>query len=555
METREDLERQLLVADKAARDGNAQAAKDAKQILASLDAMGSQPAPKPKGMSFMDAVREANRPQSVADVVRGTSGKPTLARYLQARGPQANPIERGVLGFGKSLANTGTNIGELAGIYPKGTAKKLREAYAPTLDHGAGTVGQVVGDVVQLASPARLAGRVTKAKGVLGGLARTGAQAGVGAGYGALTSEDRASGAKYGAAFGALGQLPGEVLAAGGARLAQPVKQAAKFLQGQGVRVLPAQLMREGPLRSVTNFFAKLPFAGESAAVRKQSEELTSAFSRTFGENAPEVSEALFTQAEKRLGDGFNRILGGRTFELGPEFASQGARIVNAAGPMGKKTQKIIGAHLDDAIARGEGGGIINGEVYKALRKDLAAAIKSQSGPSGAAGAKEGLIQLRTLLDRRVAANLRKVDVKLADDLVEHQRAWANMKVAEEAFESAGGLRGQLPADVMRRLTGPKKVASNELRGLAKSAEIIGAGRPAPGNATLPGMASGFGAAGGGYGVGAGIISAPTAAGIAAGAIGAGRIANASAARLNQLSQLLPAPVTAAAPKPKERKK
>lgn len=112
-----------------------------------------------------------------------------------------------------------------------------------------------------------------------------------------------------------------------GAKIAGDVspEAAALYLRAQqlGIPVNAAQLSDSKFLKTLASMVESMPLTGATKSRTTQQEAFNRAVTRTFGENAPKVTNDLYDAARNRLGREFERLSTRNEFKVTPEVMSK----------------------------------------------------------------------------------------------------------------------------------------------------------------------------------------------------------------------------------------
>lgn len=401
-------------------------------------------------------------------------------------------FEKVAAGFGKSIYDTGRGIGQLFGAVSQEDVDRARELDAPLMNTKAGLGGNIAGQAAQIAVPIP-AGAAIKATSwagrgapLVGAAARGGA---FGASQGVGTGESRLGNAAETAAWGAGGQA----VASGAGALARgmkgsitaPVRESLDVLGRAGVPVHASQVVPSKFVKNAASALSYAPLSGAGKAAAKQQEGFNRAVGRTFGADAPALSDDVMKSAKDAISQEYERVFSTKAVKLDDQAISQMAQLESSLVKRLPRDQAaVVKANIDDLMANSDNG-VIPGRVYQALRGEL--------GGEGAAG--KALKELRGILDN---AAFRSVGAKDAAALKAANAKWANMRTAEKSLQqSQGGAAGNIRPASLYPLV--RKGSTQEMRQLAKAGQNV-LKDPIPDSGTAGRMAvyAGLGGLGGG---------------------------------------------------------
>jgi hypothetical protein len=441
MATQEQLEQALRNAAAKARSGDERAATAARRFAAELKAM-----------------RQPRQSKTVEELTPGLSTNPTAGNSF---------AQNALIGIGKSFADTGRGLAQLAGRGPSmQEVDAIRQLEAPLMQTGGGVVGNIAGQLAQAAVPvgggARLASYAGRAAPFISAAARGAAFAGA---QNVGTEESRLANTAAGGALGAAGQG----IASGAARLAQKAKAAVNpeilrsigLARDAGIPLNAAQVTTSAPIRIAQAVSRNLPLSGAASSANAQQQAFNRAVARSFGADAPVLGDDVMRGARRALGSQFDDIYSRNTVEITPEVARRMAQIEaeaardltgEQAGIVSRQFQRI----LDDAAD-----GPMTGERYKSLR---AALKKLEDGGNTGSRVKE----LRQALDDAAAQSVGPDD---AARLAKIRGQYANLRVAEDSLKQVSGAAGNIrPASLFPLL---RNGSTREMRDLAKIGQNV----------------------------------------------------------------------------------
>lgn len=294
-------------------------------------------------------------------------------------------------GVGKSVADTGRGISQLFGQTSQQEVDEAAARDKALMNTGAGMAGDVGGQVLQLALPGAGAAKVAKAAGatkLLGGgaggaIARAGAGSGAFAGtQPVLTGESRGTNMLMGAGAGAAGQG----VVSGLSALAQPAKAAlspavaalAAKAEAMGIPVNVAQLSDSKFVKTLASTLERLPFTGAGASRTAQQQAFNRSVSRTFGEDAPNITQEVYASAKKRIGGDFERLSSQNKLSLDPKLIENLVKLEDDARKFGNNdTAKAVKAAFDELLSKADADGLIPGKAYQSLDSKLGKLTKT----------------------------------------------------------------------------------------------------------------------------------------------------------------------------------
>jgi len=487
-----------------------------------------------------------------------------------AAGPQYSPTDgnsfgqNAMLAYGKSGVDTARGIGQAFGFGSRQDVDEARRLDAPLMATGGGKVGNIVGQVHQMAALPEVRGLQVLGKAapyvnaaIHGGLF-SGAQ-GVGEG------ESRGVNTVVGAGLGAGGQVLAKVAGAAASKAKvignDVVQESIQLAKRAGIPLHLSQVTNSKALKTVSSALNYLPFSGAGKAGKAQQEAFNAAVGRSFGTDAPVLSDSVMTAARQKLNNEFTSIFQHAKIPAMPavlrnmvaiEQKAQDDLVDVDAGLVTKQFQKIINKLQN---------GNLTGDQYQALRTSLGEA---------ASGTKAGkfIKLLRSELDGMAKAAIGPAD---AARLTKAHGQWANMRTTEKALQQVEGAKGNVKPSSLWSLV--RNGSTKEFRKLAQIGQNV-LKDPIPDSGTAArdlvyrGLGLGGGAAGAASALGMLMPAAKLAAtGVtaarflnsrtAAKVLGEGRPAGALAKLLQPAPRVLPllSPAAAAAAEREKKKK
>lgn len=293
---------------------------------------------------------------------------------------------------------------------------------------GAGTVGEIAGNVIPAAATAVIPGANTLTGAALTGAALNALQP-------LASGESRLWEGVKGAGLGLVGQ--GVANVAG--RIVKPVQNVqtpsdsilAQKARDMGLNLNAAQETGSKPLRWVDSALDNLPFTAEKQSALKADQR--AAWQRALlaktGENADNASTEVLGRAYERIGQTFNDLSSRTNVNLGNDFLDAIANIEAKKTPFSKGVDSVISDALDLA-AKGK----ITGSEYQNVRTSLTNASKGawQSNPELG----QALKSLRTALDDAAESSLSAADKALWGEARSQYQA---LKTIQKATDTATG--------------------------------------------------------------------------------------------------------------------
>lgn len=394
-----------------------------------------------------------------------------------------------------------------------------RKLDAPLMDTAAGIGGNVAGQIAQMAIPGGgVSTRLGRAAPFVESALRSGAFA---AAQPLTEDQSRGKEAGKGAAWGLAGQgiASGLSKAATAAKqsLTPVVQESIEAARRAGIPLHLSQVTDSRFLKALSSVLNTMPLTGAAKAARGQQEAFNRAVGRTFGVDAPQLSDDVIKAARQGIGDVYNNVFARNNVSLQQGDLARMAAIEKAAlkdisgsesGVVQNQFQKII-----DDFANGP----ITGSKYQSLRESLRGAMdESKTGKAVAA--------LRKALDEAAYRSVGSSDASL---LKQANSMWANMRTAEKALAQVSGAGGNIkPASLYPLI---RDGGTKEMRELAKVGQnVLKDGIPNSGSPERQFIQNFLGALAGAGGYATGTV--PTVVGTLAAGSALGRLMNSPAA-------------------------
>jgi hypothetical protein len=454
--------------------------------------------------------------RSVADL------RAAAAQY-QAAHPVTDDMsfaQQVVAGYGKSYMDTWRGAKQLVGQEDVAGIEDSRAMDAALDDSPGGRTGKIAGQTVQIATPIPGSAAVKatawagRAAPYVGAAARAGA-------FGALQptglGESRAANAAESAAWGAAGQgvASGLGYLAKGAKnaLAEPVRRSIDAAKRAGIPLHVSQVTNSPFLKTLSSTInSVLPFTGAQKAGQRQQEAFMRAISRTFGMDAPALTDDVMKAAKGRIGQAYDAIFSRNKVDLRNQDIQKLVQIERAARQdLTEESADVVSRQLKKIIDD-FGNGPISGSRYQDLRASLQNAVDGTK--TGAA-----VKALRAALDDAAHASVGPQDAAALRQL---NGMYANFRTAQEALRQAAGAGGNInPANLWNLVRNGSTKDMRELAQIGKN--VLQNPIPNSGTAQRDLILRGLAAVGGGSMTGVGAPAMLKGAGL--GAI-AGRVLN-----------------------------
>lgn len=433
--------------------------------------------------------------------------------------PTGSFLENVAAGAGKSIMDTGRGIGQLFGVVSQAEIDEANQRDKALMGTGGGLVGNIGGQVAQVAIPG------TAALKVLPKVAGAAASGGLFAASQPVQQGDtRLGNTAQGAAFGAGGQAVASGVSALAKRgAASPQVQALyEKARAAGIPVNMAQLSDSRFLKTLQSTLERLPLTGAQGTRNAQQEAFNRAVSKTFGEDVPKVTRDVYAGAKGRIGGEFERLSSSNSLTIDDNLLGRLAGVVDESIRFADEgTGKAVRNVVEDLLARVDGSGKVPGKAYQSIDSKLGQLMRAGGEKAHYLG------QVRQAVREAMDASISPGD-KFAWDTA--RRQYANLKTVRDLVAKEGAEGDISPGLLMGRATanqaGKERMAMGRGGDLGELAMI---GKqfvrdPVPDSATAQRMMT-MGLLGGG-GVGAFIDPASTAMAIGGPAV-IGRALNA----------------------------
>lgn len=326
----------------------------------------------------------------------------------------------------------------------------------------AATIGGFAGDLGLLAAPGGAVGRTRGLAALLG-------NAGLGAGYAGLQpvvqGESRAANTVVGGAFGAAGHGVASGVSALGRNASQAipseVRQMAQRANALGIPLHASQVSQSLPVKVAASAGKYLPFSGYGKAASRQQEGVNRAVAKTFGADAPKLTDDVMQQARQRLSKQFEDIYNRNAVPITERGARKLAEVEREASRrLTNDEAQVLRNQLDDILGNADDG-VLTGQKYQAVRT----ALRKAEGND-----KLGLAvrELRQGLDDIAADAVGPNDSAALKAL---RSQWANFRTVESALKQVSGAGGDVRLASLWPLI--RKGSTKEMRDLARMGQVL----------------------------------------------------------------------------------
>lgn len=394
---------------------------------------------------------------------------------------------RAAIGAGSRVAAAGRGVGQayaamadaisprqsqlgdlVAGNDPSRYGQSMRDEATARADQQymqgdtAATIGGFAGDLGLLAAPGGAVGRTRGLAALLG-------NAGLSAGYAGLQpvvqGESRATNAAVGGAFGVAGHGLGAGVSALGRNASQAipseVRQMARRANTMGIPLHASQVSQSPPVKVAASAGKYLPFSGYAKAASHQQEGINRAVAKTFGADAPKLTDDVMQQARQRLSRQFESIYNRNAVPITERGARKLAEVEREASRrLTNDEAQVLRNQLDDILGNADDG-VLTGQKYQAVRT----ALRKAEGND-----KLGLAvrELRQALDDIAADAVGPTDSAALKAL---RSQWANFRTVESALKQVSGAGGDVRLASLWPLI--RKGSTKEMRDLARMGQVL----------------------------------------------------------------------------------
>lgn len=350
-------------------------------------------------------------------------------------------------GIGKSAYDTARGVGQLFGVVDEQDVAEARARDEALMDTGAGLVGNIAGQALQMAVPLGGGGRVASLLGRAAPYANAATRGAVFAGLqGTTEGESRATNAAIGGALGAAGQgvadFAGRI--ARGVDMDEVTRGLLARAEDAGLRLNVGQVTENPMVRTVVSQMERLPFSGASKANDANQTAFNRAVGGTFGAADDKVTADVFRAAKGRIGSEFERLSEQNALRVTPELQATLSSISDDASRLtaGDGTGRAVSNWVSDLLSKAEDG-VIPGRVYQSFDSKIGKAMKAGGEAANYLGDVRSAV--RAAMDESIAP----AD-QAAWQLARQQ--WGNLKTIEPlvAKSPTGDIA---PAQLMGRVT------------------------------------------------------------------------------------------------------
>lgn len=378
--------------------------------------------------------------------------------------------EKFLAGAGKAFTDIARGAGQLVGLGPsREDVAEQRRLDAPLMS-GAGTAGNIVGNIAATVPAAFVPGVNTYAGGAL-----------LGAGMGALqpvANESRTGNMAMGAGAG----VAGTAAARGVGRLLSPqTRPDVKTLMSEGVTPTPGQILG-GAANRMEQAATSIPMLGDviQNARRGATESLNkAALQRSLtpiGGNVTNIGREGVREVGEKLGQAYDDLLPRLAINADQQFSDDLSRIVqNSSLPKAEADQLI--SIVTNKVKGKFSQGAMSGETMKAIESELGRLSRGYTKDSSfdkrelGYAIQEVQASLRSMVERanpQFSGELRKIN-----------EGWANFLRVQRAAGASGSKEGVFSPEALRgsvRALDPSRNKGSFARGDALMQDLASAG-------------------------------------------------------------------------------
>lgn len=368
-------------------------------------------------------------------------------------------FDKVMAGAGKSVADTGRGIGQLTGLANQQEVDEAAARDKALMATTEGTVGNIGGQIAQMAVGGGAVGAGAKALGAANVAAKAGAAApyltaaAQSGGFAALqpveTGDSRLGNVASAAAMGGAGQAVssglGRVAKGASDKITPNIRALYDKAVALGIPVRVDQLGDSTFLKTLASQLEKLPLTGATKSQEAQQIAFNRAVSRRIGQDADHVTPEVYAAAKQRLGSTFEDLTSRNNLQVGDDLVGKLAAITDEAKRFGQPDVANAIANLADDILGKVEGGAMPGRAYQSM--DSLMGKLSKSGGEKA----HYLGQLRETLRNGMDSSITDVD----------RAAWDAARGQYKALKTITPLVAKDPAGNISPAALAGRIASN----------------------------------------------------------------------------------------------
>lgn len=417
-------------------------------------------------------------------------------RYDRDHNPAMEGIgtaQRVVEGVGKSVADTGLGIRQLyanvadkvaplpqtteslvSGVRPSRSAAMQEEVNQrfrqddALMRTPAGNVGDILGVTAQMAAPAGDAAQALRGLGkaapYVGAAIRSGAFA---ATQPVLSGDTRLGNVATSAALGAVGQkvagAAGQLATKAKTAISPEVMRLYQQAQKAGIPVHFSQLSDSKFVKTLASTLSYFPMAGAGKAQRVQQEAFNRAAGRSFGADAPALTDDVMKTAKQNLGAAYDKIFHNRIVGLDKQAITDLFKLHQNAGRDLESSQaQVVRNQIERILDEAGQAGTMPGKVYQSLRSDL----RNQFGKETPVG--RAVMEARKVLDDAASRSLGPQEAAALKKL---NAAYSNFGTVKDALKQVEGAKGNVRPASLYPLV--RNGSTPDMRELAKIGQVL----------------------------------------------------------------------------------
>ena len=228
-----------------------------------------------------------------------------------------------------------------------------------------------------------------------------------------------------------------------------------------GIPLTAGQVSRSLPVKVVASAGKYLPFSGYAKAASRQQEGANRAVAKTFGADAPKLTDDVMHRARKNLSRQFEEIYERNAIPITEKGARKLAEIERQASRrLTNDEGQVLRNQLDDILDNADDG-VLTGQKYQAMRT----ALKKAEGDDKLGTA---VRELRQALDDIAADAVGPQDQATLKAL---RSQWANFRTTENALKQNAGAGGDIRLAALWPLI--RKGSTKEMRELARMGQTL----------------------------------------------------------------------------------
>jgi hypothetical protein len=282
-------------------------------------------------------------------------------------------MDKILAGAGKAVSDTGLGLRQMVGAASQEEVSERKKRDATLMGTIPGMVGNVGGQIAQMAALPAL-----KAAPYLGAAAQGALFAGS---QPVQEGDSRVGNAAVGGALGAAGQgiadIAGKGISALSSKIGPEVRALHQKAMEAGIPVNAAQLGDSRVMKTLQSTLERIPFTGAQGKREVQQQAFNRAVSRTFGEDSHKITREVYANAKARIGGEFERLTANNNLPLTQELADKLASVSSEATKFGTDdSARAVANAIDELLGKADDVGNIPGRAYQSLDSKLGKLMK-----------------------------------------------------------------------------------------------------------------------------------------------------------------------------------